>query len=115
MDIFVEASIIDASTLSVPSPNPPAVYRLPSRASSTATSPSIPGTPLPPPMDKRISKPTEGSVIYSYLYNPNLKDRQMVVIERNGCWNGVFPLIVPVGELFIYIYIFSFFLSFFFL
>ncbi|CAB5371375.1 hypothetical protein RhiirA1_448961 [Rhizophagus irregularis] len=97
LDIFVEASIIDASTLSVPSPNPPAVYRLPSRASSTATSPSIPGTPLPPPMDKRISKPTEGSVIYSYLYNPNLKDRQMVVIERNGCWNGVFPLIVPVA------------------
>ncbi|GBC09604.1 hypothetical protein RclHR1_00090038 [Rhizophagus clarus] len=97
LDIYVEASIIDASTLSVPAPNPPAVYRLPSRASSTATSPSIPGTPLPPPMDKRIIKPSEGSVIYSYMYNSNSKDRQMVVTERNGCWNGVFPLVVPVA------------------
>ncbi|CAI2179080.1 6958_t:CDS:2 [Funneliformis geosporum] len=101
LEIFVEASIIDASTLSVPSPNPPAVYRLPppgkSRESSSATSPSIPGTPLPPLMDKRISKPTEGAVIYSYLYNPNTKDRQMVVLERNGCWNCVFPLAVPVA------------------
>ncbi|CAG8631345.1 8094_t:CDS:2, partial [Funneliformis caledonium] len=101
LEMFVEASIIDASTLSVPSPNPPAVYRLPppgrSRDSSSATSPSIPGTPLPPPMDKRINKSTEGAVIYSYLYNPNTKDRQMVVLERNGCWTCVVPLAVPVA------------------
>jgi hypothetical protein len=57
-------------------------------------------------MDKRINKPTEGSVIYSYTYNPNSKDRQMVVIERDGCWNGVFPLVVPVGELFIIFFFF---------
>ncbi|RIA79575.1 TRAPP trafficking subunit Trs65-domain-containing protein [Glomus cerebriforme] len=97
LEIFVEASIIDASTLSVPAPNPPAVYRLPSRASSTATSPSIPGTPLPSPMDKRINKPSEGAVIYSYIYNPNSKDRQMVVLERNDCWTCVVPLVVPVA------------------
>ncbi|RHZ59337.1 hypothetical protein Glove_364g31 [Diversispora epigaea] len=99
-EIFVEASIIDASTLSTPTPAPPAVYRLPpsrSHGSSAATSPSSPNTPLPPPMDKRPTKQLEGTVIYSYLYNPNSNDRQMAVTKRNGSWLCIFPLAIPVA------------------
>ncbi|CAG8435849.1 6882_t:CDS:10 [Diversispora eburnea] len=99
-EIFVEASIIDPNTLSTPTPAPPAVYRLPpsrSHGSSAATSPSSPSTPLPPPMDKRPTKQLEGTVIFSYLYNPNSNDRQMVVIERNGSWSCIIPLAIPVA------------------
>ncbi|KAF0403452.1 TRAPP trafficking subunit Trs65-domain-containing protein [Gigaspora margarita] len=102
LEIFVEALIIDAnaSTASNPLPAPPPVYRLPpgkSRETSTATSPSIPGTPLPPLMDKRPSKPPDGTIIYSYLYNQKTKDRQMLVFEKNGSWSCLVPLVVPVA------------------
>ncbi|CAG8756648.1 2669_t:CDS:2, partial [Acaulospora colombiana] len=97
-EITVEASIIDSSTLSAPAPAP-AVYRLPpgkSHGGSTATSPSVPGTPLPPPMDKRPTKPLDGTIICTYVYNPSSKDRKMVVVERNGSWSCVVPLAIPV-------------------
>ncbi|CAG8744360.1 18209_t:CDS:2, partial [Acaulospora morrowiae] len=99
-EILVEASIIDSSTLSAPSPAPPAVYRLPpgrSHGNSTSTSPSAPGTPLPPPMDKRPVKPLDGTVICTYIYNPNLKDRKMVVFEWKGSWSCIVPLAIPVA------------------
>ncbi|CAJ0633633.1 4595_t:CDS:2 [Entrophospora sp. SA101] len=100
MDVLLEASIIDSSTLSAPIPNPPAVYRLPpnkSNTNSNATSPSTPGTPLPPPMDKKVNKPYEGAIIYSGQYNLKSKDYKFLVIKRNDCWTCILPLTIPVA------------------
>ncbi|CAG8823684.1 18827_t:CDS:2, partial [Racocetra persica] len=102
LEIFVEALIIDANaSVSNSTPTaPPPVYRLPpgkSRETSTATSPSIPSTPLPPLMDKKPSKPPDGTIISSYLYNQKSKDRQMLVFEKNGSWSCLVPLVVPVA------------------
>ncbi|CAG8571871.1 25017_t:CDS:2 [Cetraspora pellucida] len=102
LEIFVEALIIDAnaSTSNSTPTAPPPVYRLPpgkSRETSTATSPSIPSTPLPPLMDKKPSKPPDGTIIYSYLYNHKSKDYQMLVFEKNGTWSCLVQLMVPVA------------------
>ncbi|CAG8532900.1 5196_t:CDS:2, partial [Racocetra fulgida] len=104
LEIFVEALIIDANaSVSNSTPTaPPPVYRLPpgkSRETSTATSPSIPSTPLPPLMDKKPSKPPDGTIISSYLYNQKSKDRQMLVFEKNGSWSCLVPLVVPIPAL----------------
>ncbi|CAG8448199.1 2141_t:CDS:2 [Ambispora gerdemannii] len=99
LEIFAEASLIDGSVLSAPSPPPPPVYRLPpgrSRSNSTGTSPTTPTSPLPTPMDKKTPK-VDGTVIYSYVYNSKAKDREMLVISRNECWCCIAPLAVPVA------------------
>ncbi|KAG9302788.1 hypothetical protein G9A89_009565 [Geosiphon pyriformis] len=99
LEIFAEASLIDGSVLTAPSPTPPPIYRLPpgrSRSNSNTTSPTTPSSPLPGPMDKKVPK-VDGTVIYSYVYNPKAKDREMLVLERNGSWCCIVPLAVPVA------------------
>ncbi|CAG8504112.1 13440_t:CDS:2 [Ambispora leptoticha] len=99
LEVFAEASLIDGSVLSAPSPTPPPVYRLPpgrSRSNSNTNSPTTPTSPLPAPMDKKMPK-VDGTVIYSYVYNPKAKDREMLVLFRNECWCCIVPLAVPVA------------------
>ncbi|CAG8618887.1 17611_t:CDS:10, partial [Racocetra persica] len=99
LELNVEASMVDASNLSVPSPSTQSIYRHPpgkSRSSSATTSPSIPGTPICSSVYKSLSKPSEGTIIYSNTYNMSLDDRGMVVTKRKGCWICVIPLTAPI-------------------
>ncbi|CAG8511299.1 16091_t:CDS:2 [Cetraspora pellucida] len=99
LEINVEASMVDASNLSVPAPAAQSIYRNPpgkSRSSSATTSPSIPGTPICSSVYKNLNKPSEGTIIYSNTYNLSLDDRNMVVTKRKGCWICVIPLTAPI-------------------
>ncbi|CAG8575587.1 22313_t:CDS:2 [Dentiscutata erythropus] len=102
LEINVEASMVDASNLSVPAPPAQSIYRYPpgksgkSRSSSATTSPSIPGTPTCSSMYKNLNKASEGTVIYSNTYNLSLDERGMMVTKRKGCWNCVIPLNAPI-------------------
>ncbi|CAG8478042.1 8376_t:CDS:2 [Cetraspora pellucida] len=99
LEINVEASMVDASNLSVPAPTAQSIYRNPpgkSRSSSATTSPSIPGTPICSSVYKNLNKPSEGTIIYSNTYNLSLDDRNMVVTKRKGCWICVIPLTAPI-------------------
>lgn len=102
LEINVEASMVDASNLSVPAPPAQSIYRYPpgksgkSRSSSATTSPSMPGTPICSSMYKNLNKASEGTVIYSNTYNLSLDDRDMLVTMRKDCWNCVIPLIAPI-------------------
>ncbi|CAG8622362.1 2883_t:CDS:2, partial [Racocetra fulgida] len=103
LEINVEASMVDASNLSVPSSSTQSIYRHPpgkSRSSSATTSPSIPGTPICSSVYKSLNKPSEGTIIYSNTYNMSLDDRGMVVTKRKGCWICVVPLTAPIDPAF---------------